>query len=194
MIQKGFSISFLNFRSQHPKHTCLVLLLLLAQYFVAAQKRFFHESFESKTLDTHWQSISGNWQITSVQDMRIAPAENGNEFVLSSGEPGLIRLIVDIPDSLKAKKLRLQFAYYTYSKGTEASLEIEFHKREQKDGSKGKLIKTTLPLKGRWSTFKKDLTIPPGANSLYLVFEANKKNASVSKKVCFDVINISALK
>jgi hypothetical protein len=194
MIQKGLFISFLNFRSPHPRHACLFILLLLAQYFVAAQKRFFHESFESKTLDTHWQSIRGNWQITSVQDMRIGPAENGNEFVLSSGEPGLIRLIVDIPDTIHAKKLRLQFAYYTYSKGTEASLEIEFHKRDQKDGIKGKLIKTGLSPKGRWSTFQKDLTIPAGANSLYLVFEANKKNASVSKKVCFDVITISALK
>jgi hypothetical protein len=172
---------------------CL-LVLLFAFATTSCAQRIFFENFGNKTLSEAWHKISGDWKIESVQDMKIAPAENGNEFVLCGQSDALIRLIVNIPDSVRASKIRFRFSYYTYSKGASASLEIEFHKRQQKDGAKGKLFKTALPVKGKWATFEKQLPIPSGANSVYLVFQVNKATAKGLNKVCFDVITISALK
>src|SRR4051812_32029487 len=103
MNQNWLLTSFGKCYSSHLKAACLVFILSLSQNVLNAQQRLFFETFEAKTLDSNWQIINGNWHIESVQDIRIAPAENGNEFVLASGGPGLIRLIVDIPDTVNAK-------------------------------------------------------------------------------------------
>jgi hypothetical protein len=126
--------------------------------------------------------------------MRIAPAENGYQYVLCSEGPGLIRLIIDIPDTVKATKLQLQFSYYTYLKGPGASVEIEYHKREQKDGMKGKLFTASLPVRGKWVVFKKVLSIPSGANAVYLTLKTKKSTGNGPKKLCFDVLQAFALK
>jgi hypothetical protein len=158
-----------------------------------AQQKIFSENFESKVLNENWQKVSGNWSIADVQKKRIAPVENGYQYVLCS-EAGMIRLIVDIPDTIKATRLQIQFSYYTYSNGPAGSLEIEFHKRQQKDGTKGRLIKTSLPVKGRWIEFKRIVSIPKEANSVYLLFITNQVSTPIKKGMCFDVISITASK
>jgi hypothetical protein len=180
--------SFLN--KKKPKIFLLCLLFFLSGY----GQQIFSENFLSKQIDSSWQIITGRWQVANVQDLRIAPAENGYQYVLCAEGPGLIRLIIDIPDTVRVNKLQLQFTYYTYLKGPGASVEIEFHKRDQKDGMKGKLSTVGLPVKGRWIILKKVLSIPSGANSVYLTFTVNKSNANVPQKVCFDVVQAFALK
>src|SRR4051812_32583408 len=124
----------------------------------------FSENFESDTLSVAWHRVSGNWRIGDVQEMRIAPAENGYQYVLCSNEEGFIRLLVDIPGTIKATQVKLSFSYYTYSKGPDAAIEVEFHKKDLKDGLKGKMSKFNLPVKGRWIEFQKTIKIPAEAN------------------------------
>jgi hypothetical protein len=157
-----------------------------------AQKIIFSENFESKTLDSSWKKLTGNWRIGDVQEMRIAPAEDGYRYVLCSDSPGYIRLFVDIPDSVKATQVKIKFSYYTYSEGPGGTVEAEFHKRGWKDGARGKLWKVRLPVKGKWTEFQKTLKIPPEANSIWIEFY--RSAASSSKMLCFDAITISALK
>src|SRR6476661_6274190 len=77
---------------------------------VCEAQRIFSENFENKTLSEAWHKVSGDWKIQSVQDMKITPAENGNEFVLCGEGEGFIRLIVDIADTVRASKIRLRFS------------------------------------------------------------------------------------
>jgi hypothetical protein len=125
--------------------------------------------------------------------MRITPAENGYQYVLCAGGKGFIRLLVDMPDTIKASQIKLRFSYYTYSKGQGATIEVEFHKKDLKDGLKGKMSKFNLPVKGRWSDFQKIIKIPADANWVWIGFsEVNSANKA-SKTVCFDNIVVSAV-
>ena len=169
------------------------MLYLLSFHFSLQAQQIFTENFSGRTLGPSWMIVTGSWKVANVQDLKIAPAENGNQYVLCAEGPGIIRLIIDIPDTIKATKLQLQFSYYTYIKGAGASIEIEFHKRDQKDGSKGKLFTASLPVKGRWMVWKKLMLIPSGANSVYFTFTA-KKSTTAAEKVCFDVIQAFAVK
>src|SRR6476661_4762863 len=115
---------------------CLCVVLFCSPQ-AANTQILFSENFENKTLSSSWQPVSGHWHIADVQEMRIAPAENGYQYVLCSGGEGFIRLLVDIPDTIKASQIKLSFSYYTYSKGPGANVEVEFHKKDLKDGLKG---------------------------------------------------------
>jgi hypothetical protein len=115
----------------------------------------FSENFENDTLSLAWQPVSGKWHIDDVQEMRIAPAENGYRHVLCANDEGSIRLLVGIPDTIKAGQVELSFSYYTYSKGPGATIEVEFHKKDMKDGLKGKMSKFNVPVKADGSNFKK---------------------------------------
>ena len=158
-----------------------------------AQQIIFSENFESKELGPAWQIVSGNWHIADVQQLRIAPAEDGHQYVLCSDSAGFIRLFVDIPDLASVTQIKLSFSYYTYLKGPGASIEVEFHKKHLKDGIKGKLWKANLQVKGRWIRFQKILKIPAGANTIQLVFELAGTGSS-RKNVCFDSVTVSSLK
>src|SRR4029077_530336 len=65
----------------------------------------FSENFENDTLSLAWHPVSGNWHIGDVQKMRIAPAENGYRSVLCANGEAFIRLLVDIPDTIKASQV-----------------------------------------------------------------------------------------
>jgi hypothetical protein len=174
------------------KIICLVTILLSVQVRANSQQLFL-ENFENKTLSSAWQPVSGNWHIGAVDEMRIAPAENGYQYVLCSGGKGFIRLLVDIPDSVKANQIKLSFSYYTYSKGPGATVEIEFHKKDLKDGLKGKMSKISLPVKGRWIAFQKILKIPAEANFIWIGFSVLNSPNKTSKTICFDSIVLSAV-
>ena len=122
--------------------------------------------------------------------MRIAPAEHGFRYVLCADSTGYIRLFVDIPDSVKANQIKISFTYYTYLKGPGGTVEAEFHKKGWKDGSRGKIWKAGLPVKGRWMPFQKTLKIPAEANSVWIVFY--RSPGKPAYKLCFDTINVSA--
>ena len=153
----------------------------------------FWENFENKTLGLAWQPVSGDWHIGDVQEMRIAPAENGYGYVLCANDDGFIRLLVDIPDTIKANQVKLSFSYYTYSNGPGATIEVEFHKKDLKDGLKGRMSKFILPVKGRWSEFQKNLKIPAGADIIWVGFSRSNSANKASKTVCFDNILVSAM-
>jgi hypothetical protein len=172
----------------------LIIVLLAAQHPVNAQQEIFSENFENKILSPAWQIVSGNWHIADVEEKRIAPAENGYRYVLCSGGAGFLRLQVDIPGTIGAGKVKLSFSYYTYLKGPGATMEIEFHRKDLKDGLKGKMFKTNLPVKGRWIVFQKLLTIPAGANSIWVSFYETASANKTSKAVCFDNIVLSSVR
>ncbi len=166
--------------------------VLLSALQPANTQILFSENFENDTLSLSWQPVSGNWHMGDVQEMRIAPAENGYTYVLCSNSEGFIRLVVDIPDSIKAGQIKLSFSYYTYSKGPGAMIEVEFHKKDLKDGLKGKMLKFNLPVKGRWINFQKDIKIPAEANWMWIGFSESNPVNKVPKTICFDNIVLSA--
>lgn len=170
-------------------------LLIVQQSY--AQKVIFSDNFEKQKIDSsHWQIIDGSWHIAGVEELRIAPAENGYRYVLCSGNNFIykesIRFIVDLPDSLKAKKIKLSFYYYS---NTPIQSDGEFYQREIKDGLRGKPWKNILPAASRqWKQFQKILTVPLHANTLYLVFTVTPLIGSKNKLVCFDNVIVSAMK
>lgn len=174
------------------KIICLAACLLSIQHRAQTQQRLFSENFESQALHSEWQIVSGNWHIGDVDEMRIAPAENGYRYVLCSNGEGFIRLFVDIPDSITAGQIKLSFSYYTYSKGPGATVEIEFHKKDLKDGVKGKMSKISLPVKGRWIEFQKLIKVPAGANVIWISFSETSVANKTAKPICFDNIVIAA--
>src|SRR5689334_10539114 len=125
----------------------LLLLLLSCNAHVARSQLLFSANFESGKFDSSFQLVSGNWHIADVQQLRIAPAENGRQYVLRSDSAGLIRLFVDIPLSKKTQKLKLNFFYYTYAGARGPGIETEFYKKEMKDGLRGKPTRANLPVK-----------------------------------------------
>lgn len=138
----------------------LLFLVLLWQQ-VAKGQELFTDNFNGDSLSPQWQIINGRWHIADVQTLKIAPVENGGKNVVCSNGDGYLFLIVDIPDSVKATKIKLRFGYYNYANGPTADAEVEFHKRNLKDGIKGKLWKKTLPkAAGRWQYFEKIFLIP----------------------------------
>jgi hypothetical protein len=156
-------------------------------------RQLFTDNFDSSSLKPQWQIINGNWHIADVQDLRIAPAENGREFVLRSDSAGAIRLFVDLPPSSKSKKLRFSFSYYTYAKGKAPRIEAEFYKKEMKDGKRGKSMIWILPVKGMWAPYTKTLIVPADANQFRVVF-FNPRSPATGKAPCLDVIAVSVLK
>jgi hypothetical protein len=173
------------------------LVCLCSVLFSASQPAntqiLFSENFENKILSTAWQPVSGNWHISDVQEMRIAPAENGYTYVLCANDESFIRLLVDIADTIKAGQVKLSFSYYTYSKGPGAMIEVEFHKKDLKDGLKGKMSTFHLPVKGRWIEFQKIIKIPAEANWIWIGFSETNPANKVSKTICFDNIVLSAV-
>lgn len=155
-------------------------------------QRIFHENFDSTSLAPQWQIITGNWHRADVQELRIAPAENGRQYVFRSDSAGYIQLFIDLPAASKGKKIQLSFQYYTYAKGSAPRVESEFYKKEMKDGIRGKPAKWTLPVKGMWSPFIKTLTVPPDANQFRIVF-FNPRSSSTGKAHCLDVVSVSLL-
>ena len=170
----------------------LCTILIVLAHGLQAQ-RLFHENFDSATLSPQWQIITGNWHRADVQDLKIAPAENGRQYVLRSDSAGFIQLFIDLPATSKGKKIQLGFQYYTYASGSAPQVETEFYKKEMKDGIRGKPSKYTLPLKGMWSPFTETLIIPADANQFRIVF-FNPRNSSAGKAPCLDVISVSLLK
>lgn len=169
----------------------LVFFILLCGLATNAQL-IYSANFESATLDSTFQPVSGNWHIADVQQLRIGPAENGRQFVLRSDSAGLIWLFIDVPISRKPAKLKLSFSYYTWSQSHGPRFETEFYKKEMKDGLRGKPTRTNLPVKGMWVVYSKIFTIPPDANSFRIVF--NNPRSSKSKAPCFDAITVSLVK
>jgi hypothetical protein len=177
--------------------TILFLFLVICVRHSAAQKILFSDSFENKSIDSSWQVVTGNWHIGDVQEMRIAPAEGGHQYVLCSGHNGnasdnMIRLIVDLPDSLQQKKITLSFYYYSMVNASGSKLEGEFYQKEIKDGLRGKPWSAGLPLKkGRWIFFQQKLIVPKKANSLRVVFYGLESSGKKDPIVCFDNILVS---
>jgi hypothetical protein len=174
------------------KTICLFLFFFM-QSSVKAQKILFSDNFENKLLSAPWQTVTGNWHIAAAQELNIAPAEKENHYILSSGGPGIIRILVDIPDTIKARQVKLSFSYYTKTPG--AKVETEFHKKDLKDGLKGKLWKTAFPGKATWVNFQKTLTIPVAANLLWVTFfeTASQKNNS-SETLSIDNVIVSSVR
>jgi hypothetical protein len=171
---------------------CSFLFLILFNTINANSQLIYSTNFETATLDSTFQPVSGNWHIADVQQLRIAPAENGRQFVLRSDSAGLIWLFIDVPISRKPAKLKLSFSYYTYSQSHGPRFETEFYKKEMKDGLRGKPTRTNLPVKGMWTVYSKIFTIPPDANSFRIVF--NNPRSSKAKAPCFDAITVSLVK
>jgi hypothetical protein len=169
------------------------MLFLVMYNPLRAQKTIFTENFENGKLGEAWHVVNGDWNVAEVSDLRIAPAENGYRYALRSGGSGFIRLIVDIPDTVKASSLQLEWSYYTFAKGSGLTVEGEFHKKIMSDGLRGKLWKMNLPIKGRWIQFKKVLQIPAGADSIYLVFSETKSKPGTKTYIGIDAVKITAL-
>lgn len=168
-----------------------VVFILLHTLNVNSQL-IYSANFESASLDSAFQTVTGNWHIADVQQLRIAPAENGRQFVLRSDSAGRIWLFVEVPISQKPAKLKLSFSYYTYSQSHGPRFETEFYKKEMKDGLRGKPTRTSLPVNGMWTVYSKIFTIPPDANSFRIVF--NNPRSSKTKAPCFDAITVSLVK
>ncbi len=128
-----------------------------------------------------------------MQELKIVSAVKENHYVLSSGGPGIIRIFVDIPDTVRTRQVKITFSYYTKMPG--ATVEVEFHKKNLKDGLKGKLWKTAFMGKATWMNFQKTLTTPAAANLLWITFfeTASKKNNS-SETICIDNVIVSAVR
>jgi hypothetical protein len=169
----------------------LVIFILLFSGSANSQL-LYSANFESATLDSTFQPITGNWHIADVQQLRIAPAENGRQFVLRSDSAGHIQLFIDVPISKKPAKLKFSFSYYTYAQSHGPRFETEFYKKEMKDGLRGKSTKTNLPVKGMWTVYSKIFTIPPDANNFRIIF--NNPRSSKEKAPCFDAITVSLVK
>jgi hypothetical protein len=178
----------------------LVAFFVLTASCSSAQKIIFSGNFENKRIDSSWQIVTGNWHIADVQEMGIAPAEGGYQYVLCSGGNGhigdnIISLIVDLPDSIRSKKIRISFSYYILANAAGTKIEGEFYQKEIKDGLRGKPWVADLFLKkGRWTVFQKILTIPAGANSVRMTFFGLESSGKTDRIVCFDNIIISSLK
>ncbi|MBS1918985.1 MAG: hypothetical protein JST17_01915 [Bacteroidetes bacterium] len=129
--------------------------------------------------------------------MRIAPAENGYRYMLLSGGKGytgdnIIRLIVDLPDSLKAKKIKLSFSYYIPANVMGTKMEVEFIQKEIKDGRRGILwVDLLRRVKEKWTAYQKTVNVPAGANSVYITFFGFKSSGDKDRMVCFDNIAVS---
>jgi hypothetical protein len=165
-------------------------LLLLFAHNSNAQP-LFTDNFDSDSLTQPWQIITGNWHIADVQQLRIAPAEHGRQYVLRSDSTGFIQLFMDLPQNSKGKKLKLSFSYYTYARSHAPHLETEFYKKEMKDGIRGRPSTIHLPVKGMWFPFTKTYTIPADANQFRIVF--SNPRSSRDKAPCLDVIAVSIL-
>lgn len=170
----------------------IAILICCVSYATKAQPILFSETFEDRQLDSSWQLVSGKWHIADVQDKRIAPAEDGRQYVLSSGGGGYIYLFVDIPDSVKARQVKLSFSYYTYPGGPAPIVELDFYKKGYKDGHKGRKWKSSLSVKGRWVMFSKTFLIPKEGNRVWLTFYESPASSKTSKNVCFDNITLTA--
>jgi hypothetical protein len=171
---------------------CLCSILFSASQ-PANTQILFSENFENRALGLPWQPVSGNWHIADVQEMRIAPAEDGYQYVLCANDDGFIHLFVSIPDTIKASQVKLTFSYYTYSNGPGATIEVEFHKKDLKDGLKGKMSKFNLPVKGRWINFQKTIKIPVKANWMWIGCSETPVTNKKPGTVCFDNIILSAI-
>lgn len=169
-----------------------VFIFILLCTLQANSQLLYSANFESATLDSTFQPVSGNWHIADVQQLRIAPAENGRQFILRSDSAGLIWLFIDVPISQKPAKLKLSFSYYTYSRSHGPSFETEFYKKEMKDGLRGRPTRTNLPVKGMWTVYSRIFTIPPDANNFRIIF--NNPRSSKAKAPCFDAITVSLVK
>ena len=173
-------------------------IILIALSFLTtesnAQQVIFSDNFERQIIDSaYWTTVSGAWKIAHVDEMRIAPAEKGFRTVLCADGKGekLIRLIVDLPDSIRRGSLMLSFYYYMVDPSSKVSFEVEFYEKEIKDGLRGKPISISLPVyNGRWIEFRKKFTIPLKASSFRLVLTGSDKE----KKVCFDVFQVKAFR
>lgn len=174
--------------------------LILCVQLSSAQKPFFSENFDSKKMDSSWQIISGNWHIGDVDEMRIAPAEGGYRYVLCTDNKNnkadnLIRLFVDLPDSLRLKMIKLSFYYYFNEGSIGSTIEGEFYQKEIKDGLRGRPWTTRLSSgKRRWTLFQKILRVPANTNSLRLVFTVPAFPGKKDKIACFDNLQIYILK
>lgn len=178
----------------------IIVLFIFIPFYSGAQKIIFTENFQDEKMNEYWQIVTGNWKICSVDDMRIAPAEGGYQYVLCSGSRGdageqIVRLFVDLPDSIKKyKKITLSFYYYFIANVAKANVETEFYQKEMKDGSRGKLWSASLPyVKGRWSRIKRTFTIPKNSNQFRIVFSGISSSLQQDGIVCFDNIVIAAL-
>lgn len=178
----------------------LSLGLLLHVSHSTAQRIIFSGNFENKQIDSSWQIVTGNWRIGDVDELKIAPAENGFRYVLLSYSNdftahNIIRLSVDLPDSLKAKKIKINFSYYILANVVGTKIETEFYQKEIKDGLRGNLWVDFLYRKiGRWSVYQKTVNIPAGANTVRIEFYGLKSSGTKKSIVCFDNIVISYLK
>src|SRR6185295_10755753 len=70
-----------NILSEISGIVCLCSILFSASQPADAQI-LFSENFENNTLGPAWHPVSGDWRISDVQEMKIAPAENGYTYVL----------------------------------------------------------------------------------------------------------------
>lgn len=178
----------------------VIVLFIFIPFYSGAQKIIFSENFQDEKMNEYWQIVTGNWKICSVDDMRIAPAEGGFQYVLCSGNKGdaegqIVRLFVDLPDSIKKyKKITLSFYYYFTANAAKAKVETEFYQKEMKDGTRGKLWSASLPyVKGRWSRVKRTFTIPKNSNQFRIVFSEILASLQKNSIVCFDNFVIAAL-
>jgi hypothetical protein len=177
----------------------LLLLLISNTAYLSAQRVLHSQGFESNQLDSSWHSIMGNWRIEKVDDLRIAPAENGYRHVLCSGGKGyigenLIRLIFNFPDTIRSRKMKISFSYYILANAPGTKIEAEFYQKEKIDGLRGKVVVADLPrMRGRWARFQKTLQVPARANSLRIVFFGLESSGKQDRIVCFDDIKISSL-
>jgi hypothetical protein len=179
----------------------ILLLLFVSSFsYLPAQKVIYSTGFENNQLDSAWRHIMGNWRIEGVDDLRIAPAEDGYRHVLCSGGKGyvgenMVRLIVDLPDSIRSRRVKISFSYYILANAPGTKIEIEFNQKEMTDGLRGKLVVADLRrLPGRWARFQRTLQIPARANSLRIVFYGLESSGKQDRIVCFDNVSISSVK
>ncbi len=167
---------------------------------MSAQQIIFSDNFENKKIDSCWQIVTGNWRIDGVDQLRIAPAENGYRHVLCSGGRGyigdqIVGLIVNLPDTGSFKKIKISLSCYIMANAPGTKIEGAFYEKEIKDGLRGKRwVANLLRMKGRWTAFSKTLTIPAKANSLRLTFFGLESSGIKDRIVCFDTIAITAFK
>lgn len=177
----------------------LLIIFILDSCYSAAQKIIFKDNFENKKLDSaSWKNVTGNWLIGDVQNLRIAPAENGYRYALLAGDQvgdNNISLFVNLPDSLRAKKIKLSFSYYILANLKGTKIEVEFYQKEMKDRLRPiSWVYFLYRAKGRWSVFQKTLTIPAGANQARIIFYGFQSSGMKDRIVCYDNVVISTLK
>lgn len=178
----------------------LPVICIFCVQITFSQKIIFSDNFEHQKIDSAWQIATGNWRIEEADELRIAPAENGYRYVLlsySNDSTGhnTIRLSVDLPDSRKAKRIRLSFSYYILTNVKGTKIETEFYEKEIKDGVRGtRWVDFLYRKKGRWSPYQKTVNIPAGANQVRIEFYGLKSSGEKNRLVCFDNVVISSLK